>query len=206
VAACPKQFQVFHLWPQRNATLSVGSLLRRSYLLYFSQPAADRAVYKAVTACKVRAIVEIGIGLAGRTRRLLEIAGWRRDCLPLRYTGIDLFEARPSHCPGVPLKQAFAQLRLPNVKVQLVPGDPYSALRRVANALAGTDLLLIAGDQDPESLARAWTWLPRMLTPQSLIFVEEPAAKAGQTCWRPLTFQEIERRASSASRAHRRAA
>lgn len=186
--------------------MSVGSLLRSSYLLYFSQPAADRAVYKAVTARKVRAIVEIGIGLAGRTQRLLEIAAWRRDCLPLRYTAIDLFEARPSHAPGVSLKQAFAQLRLPSVKVQLVPGDPYSALRRVANSLTGTDLLLIAGDQDPESLARAWAWLPRMLTPQSLIFVEEPAVKAKQKQWRSLTLQEIDQRASNANRSHRRAA
>jgi len=194
------------LWPQRNATLSVGSLLRSSYLLYFSQPLADRAVYKAVTGRKVRTIVEIGIGLAGRTQRLLEVAAWRRDCLPLRYTGIDLFEARPSHAPGVSLKQAFAQLRLPNVKVQLVPGDPYSALRRVANSLTGTDLLLIAGDQDAESLARAWTWLPRMLTQKSLIFLEEPAAKPGQKHWRSLKLQEIEEHASKASRAHRRAA
>src|SRR5436190_5244518 len=48
------------LWPQRNATLSVGSLIRSSYLLYFSQPASDRAVYKAVSGRKVRGIVEIG--------------------------------------------------------------------------------------------------------------------------------------------------
>lgn len=186
--------------------MSVGSLLRSSYLLYFSQPAADRAVYRAVTARKVRAIVEIGIGVGGRTQRLLEVAAWRRECLPLRYTGIDLFEARPSHAPGVSLKQAFAQLRLPNVKVQLVPGDPYAALRRVANALTGTDLLLIAGDQDPDSLARAWTWLPRMLTPDSLVFHEQPAAKAGQSYWRPMTVEEIQQRASDAGRALRRAA
>src|SRR5688500_10086785 len=33
---------------QRNATLSVGSLIRSAYLLYFSQPAGDRALYKAL--------------------------------------------------------------------------------------------------------------------------------------------------------------
>jgi hypothetical protein len=194
------------LWPQRNATLSVGSLLRSSYLLYFSQPAADRAVYKAVKSRPIRTIVEIGIGHAGRTERLLEVAAWQQDCLPLRYTGIDLFEARPSHAPGPSLKQAFAQLRLPHVKVQLVPGDPYSALRRVANSLTGTDLLLISADQDAESLARSWTWLPRMLTAESLVFAEEPAAKAGQNYWRPLSLADIQKRASEASRSIRRAA
>lgn len=190
--------------------MSVGSLLRSSYLLYFSQPAADRAVYKAVSARKVRAIVEIGIELGsgggGRTDRLLEVAGWRADCLPLRYTGIDLFEARPQNRRGPSLKEAFARLRRPNVKAQLVPGDPYTALLRVANSLAGTDLLLISADQDADSLARAWSWLPRMLTPQSLIFQQEPGPKAGQTCWRPLQLADIQQRASVASRSLRRAA
>jgi hypothetical protein len=37
-----------HHPPQRNATLSVGSLLKSPYLLYFSQPAADRTLFKAM--------------------------------------------------------------------------------------------------------------------------------------------------------------
>jgi hypothetical protein len=197
---------VIHLWPQRNATLSVGSLLRSSYLLYFSQPAGDRALYKAVKARPVRSIVEIGIGFGGRTQRLLEVAAWRAAGLPLRYTGIDLFEARPSRSCGPSLKQAHSELRLTNVKVQLVPGDPYSALLRVANSLTGTDLLLISADQDRESLERAWAWMPRMLSPASLVFIEEPAAKLGQHAWRPLTVADIQRRAVAASRLARRAA
>ena len=185
--------------------MSVGSLLRSLYLLRFSRPAADRAVYRSVRARPIRSIVEIGID-SGRTQRLLEIAAWRRDCLPLRYTGIDLFEARPSSSPGPSLKEAFAQLRVPDVKVQLVPGETDLALRRVANSLTGTDLLLISADQDADSLARAWTWLPRMLTAQSLVFSEEPAAKEGQAIWRPLSMAEIQQRASSARGSQRRAA
>jgi hypothetical protein len=181
-------------------------LIRSSYLLYFSQPLADRTVYRAVKSRPVRSIVEIGIGLAGRTQRLLEIAGWRADCLPLRYTGIDLFEARPAGSPGSSLKQAHGQLRLTGVWAQLVPGDPYSALARVANSLIGTDLLLIAADQDRDSLERAWCWMPRMLRPESLILMEEPGTKAGETCWRPLALAEIEQRAAALGRSHRRAA
>jgi hypothetical protein len=186
--------------------LSVRWLLRSSYLLYFSQPLADRTVYQAVKSRPIRSIVEIGIGLAGRTQRLLEIAGWRTECLPLRYTGIDLFEARPAASRGPSLKQAFAQLRLSGVKAQLVPGDPYTALLRVANSLAETDLLLIAADQDRDSLARAWTWMPRMLTPQSLVFIEEAGPKAGLTIWRPLDLADIQKRASATGRHLRRAA
>ena len=72
--------------------MSVGSLLRNSYLLYFSQPAADRALYKALAGRPVRSIVELGISLGERTTRLLEVASWRSDCLPLRYTGIESHE------------------------------------------------------------------------------------------------------------------
>lgn len=189
--------------------MSVGSLLRSSYLCYFSHPAHDRAVYKAVKSRQVRSIVEVGIGLGGRTERLLEIASWRADCLPLRYTGIDLFEARPQSGAGVPaalsLKQAFRQLRLPSVQVQLVPGPPDAALMRVANSLTGTDLLLISADHDDAALARTWPWVPRMLSPQSLVFLEERPAAGGQAlCWRLLTPGDIHRLAGTTR--HRRAA
>ena len=91
------------------------------------------------------------------------------------------------------------------MKVQLVPGEADFALRRVANALAGTDLLLISAGLDCESLARAWTWLPRMLTAQSLVLLEEPA-KAGASGWRKLTISDVQQRAGAASRSLRRAA
>lgn len=193
------------MWPQRNATLSVGSLLRSSYLLYFSQPAADRALFKALQAQPIRSIVELGLALDGRTPRLLEVAAWRGECLPLRYTGIDLFEARGGGSATVTLKQAHAALRLPNVRVQLVPGDPQMALARVANALGGTDLVVIAADQDRESLARAWNWLPRMLTPQSLVFLEETGGKSG-AAWRRVPLAEVQQLAAAAGRLLRRAA
>jgi hypothetical protein len=185
--------------------LSVGSLLRSSYLLYFSQPAGDRALYKALQNRPVRSIVELGISLGERTPRVLEVAAWRTDCLPLRYTGIDLFEGRSSAAPRLTLKQAHGALRSPNVRVQLVPGEPDGALARVANSLAGTDLLLIAACQDRESLARAWHWVPRMLLPQSLVFVEQSTAKAGSE-WRIVPLAEVQKLAMQAGRLLRQAA
>jgi hypothetical protein len=177
------------------------------YLTRFWQPAAERTLYRAISGMPLRSIVELGIDASGRTQRVLEIAAWEKTNLPVRYTGIDLFEGRPKDQPGMTLKQAFAQLRLPQVKVQLVPGDPAMALSRVANFLAGTDLVLIAADQDRESLARSWTWLPRMLTPASLVFLEEPAprGKSGPGQWRPLALAEIQRLASETSRRRRAA-
>lgn len=186
--------------------LSVSRLIRSTYLLYFSQPAADRALFKAIKRQPVRSIVELGIGFTGRTQRLLEVAAWPTDPRPLRYTGIDLFEARPADQTGMSLKEAFAAFRTPDTKVQLVPGDPHGALRRVANSLTGTDLLLIAANQDRQSLADAWTWVPRMLSATSLIFAEEPAAKPGTSVWRRIELDEVQKLASAAGRALRRAA
>jgi hypothetical protein len=194
------------MWPQRNATLSVGSLLRSTYLLYFSQPAAERPLYRSARGKAIRSIVELGIDLGCRTPRLLEVASWRTQNLPLRYTGIDLFEARPGGQPGLSLKQAFAALKQANVNVQLVPGDPAGALRRVANSLAHTDLLVIAADQDPQSLAAAWIWMPRMLAATSLVFLQEPDVKPGQPHWRLLTIADIRRLADKAGKSLRRAA
>jgi len=194
------------MWPQRNATLSVGSLLRSTYLLYFSKPAAERALYRAARSKAIGSIVELGIDLGGRTPRLLEIASWRSKLLPLRYTGIDLFEARTNGQPGLTLKQAFAALKQPHVSVQLVPGDPAGALRRVANSLTNTDLLVIAADQDRASLAAAWSWVPRMLTATSLVFLQEPDGKPGLLRWRSLTTAEIRRFAEEAGKPMRRAA
>jgi hypothetical protein len=191
---------------QRNATLSIGRLLRSLYLLYFSKPAAERALLRAVRTRPIRSLVELGIGRAERTHRILEIASWKAGSSPLRYTGIDLFEARPSGRPRFPLKHAFATLKRPQVQMQLVPGDAAAALKRVANSLTGTDLLLISADHDPQSLARAWTWIPRMLTPASRIFVEEAGPAAGQTKWRAMTLVEIQRLAADAGKPVRRAA
>jgi len=192
--------------PQRNATLSFGSLLRGLWLRYFSKPAADRTLYKALGSTPVRSLVELGVGLPHRTLRLLEYVSSRSSGEPIRYCGIDLFEARPSGQPPLSLKQAFAALQSPSIRVQLVPGDPYTALRRVANSLTSTDLLLIAADQDQDSLARAWTWMPRMLTANSLIFLEQPGAQPGTTAWKSLKLADIQKLSAEANKTLRRAA
>jgi hypothetical protein len=186
--------------------LSLGRLLHSLWLRYFSKPAADRTLYKALRTRPIRSIVELGVGLPFRTPRLLQFASGKTSGEPIRYCGIDLFEARPGGQPTLSLKQTFAALQLPSVRVQLVPGDPHSALKRVANSLAGTDLLLIAADQDRDSLARAWTWMPRMLTTTSLVFVEESGAPPATGAWKPLSLAEIQKLATESSKTVRRAA
>jgi len=185
--------------------LSVGSLLRSVYLRYFSKPAAERVIYRAIRRRSIRSIVEIGVDLK-RARRLIEFATSRISGSPIRYTGIDLFDSRPADQPPLTLKQVFAALRTKNIRVQLVPGDPYTALHRVANSLASTDLLLIGANQDPESLARAWPWVPRMLTATSLVLLQETAPQPGEFSWRVLPLVEVHRLAAESNKSIRRAA
>jgi hypothetical protein len=76
----------------------------------------------------------------------------------------------------------------------------------VANSLTHTDLLLIDASHDAESLATAWTWIPRMLAPQSLVYWQQAGGKDGQFQWRPLSIVEIQQFAASAGKLGRRAA
>lgn len=186
--------------------MNVGRLIRSAYLLYFSQPAADRSLLKAIKRRPIRSIVEIGVGLdVGRTQRMLEVAGWRVDCQPLKYTGIDLFESRPQQQAGLSLKEAHHELRTSGIKFQLVPGDPYQALARIANALTGTDLLLIDAGHDEASLSRAWTYIPRMLHQDSIVFLALPASERTKESWRIVPREEIDKLAAAGKQARRAA-
>jgi hypothetical protein len=179
-------------------------MLRYYYLAWFSQPAADRPLYKLLSQRPVRSIVELGIGEGVRTKRLFELAVQPQG-EPLRYTGIDLFEARPRDQAGLTLKRAYSELRTPHVTMQLVPGDPLSALARSANVLRDTDLLIISLDQTGPSLDAAWRFVPRMLHADSLVYLEQPGRK-GETRFELLTANEVARRAANAQRAMRHAA
>ena len=185
--------------------MSAGALIRSTWLLYFSQPANDRALYKAVKGRAIRSVVEFGVADGTRSTRLLEVLSWKQDNLPLRYTGIDLFEARPAGQAGLTLKQAFATIRSPEVKVQLVPGSPYDALVRCANTLTETDLVIISADVHAADLERAWKFVPRMLHDQSLILREQPAGQ-GKTVFQTLPVAEIPRLGRESTRPIRRAA
>jgi hypothetical protein len=191
---------------QRNATLSVGSLIRSSYLLYLSQPAADRVLFKAMKGRAIRSIVEIGVGLGGRTERLFEVAAWRADCLPIKYCGIDLFDSRPANQPRLTLKRAHHDLRATGATIRLVPGEPAEALHRSANALTGTDLLVVGANQDAASMTQAWRYVPRMIHPQSLVFVQDASGGAGKELWRQLRVEDVDRLATESRKGVRRAA
>ena len=174
------------------------------HLGYLSNPPEARCLYRAVWRHRVASIVEIGMGLGLRSRRLISTAHSVNPGQPIRFTGIDMFEARPDDSPGMTLKRAHRELKPLVSRLQLVPGDPFSALARTANSLGDTDLVVISADQDEESLERAWFYLPRMLHANSLVFVEQASSKPGKSVFCQLEMKQIDSRASAV--ASRRAA
>jgi hypothetical protein len=190
--------------PQGNATLSAAGFLRVSYYAWFSRPAGERVLYRAVRRIRPRRIVELGVGDAHRAQRLVRAAQRYAGGEVIRYCGIDLFELRPADTPKLGIKQAYHDLRSLGAKVQLAPGDPFSALARFANSLTGTDLLVIAADIDAESLERSWFYVPRMLHERSRVYREEPQDDA--SIFRQMKRSEIARLAQAHDPRTRRAA
>ncbi len=150
--------------------MGILDLLKYVRLAYLSRPTADRCVYRLIQRKALRSIVEIGLGTGMRARQMIGQASRHGD---VRYTGIDLFEARPQDQPGIPFKEAHRALISLPAKVRLIPGDPFCALARCANDLTDTDLLVISADQDAEALQRAWFYLPRMLHSNSVVCLEQ---------------------------------
>ncbi len=185
------------LEPQRNAHVPAASLLKYLHLAYLSRPREERPLYRAIRRLRPRSIVEIGIGNGLRATRLIDVAMRYNKLHTIRYTGIDLFEARPPEQSGLSLKRAYQLLNSRGAKVQLLPGDPFSVLSRRANALSGTDMLLISNDQDEDSLGQAWFYVPRMLHERSLIFVQRRSADHATNCFDSLTPADIAARARS---------
>lgn len=152
--------------------MSAARLLKYCYFAHVAKPAAERRLYRLIRRNRVRRIVELGIGDASRAQRLISVCQRYHDAQEVSYAGIDMFEARPEDQASLPLKQAYKLLTPSGARLQLVPGDPYTALARAANSLLETDLLIINADQDPVSLQRAWFYVPRMLHSGSSVLVE----------------------------------
>jgi hypothetical protein len=162
------------------------------HLTHFSKPPADRAIYRDMHQRRVRKILEIGIGTGLRASRMLWLA--RSLCPPagVYYTGIDLFESRTGpDRPGLTLKEAHRLLRPHGAKVQLLPGNPLTTLSRVANSLAGFELVIVSADWDAKLMSRAWFYVPRMLARGARVYLEDNKDSAEDGCFRLLSSKEV---------------
>jgi len=173
--------------------------LRAFYLSYLSSPAKDRLIYREIVRNRAREILELGIGIGQRAVRMIEAAARSHARQDIRYTAVDLFEARSAaDGPGVTLKMAHRLLHATGAQVQLIPGDPFAALSRTANSLGQIDLTVVSSRLDPRQLARAWFYVPRLLHEQSAVVLEK-LLPGGNNSVRQATGEEIETLSAAAS-------
>ncbi len=186
--------------------MSAAGLVRYYWLIYFSQPAADRKIYETLASKQVYSILEIGLGDRIRQQRLFDLCTDRLTSdSKLRYYAVDMFDTRPQGAPKLTLKQAHASIKHERVQVQLIPGDPLSAITRVANTVRNLDCIIISGDQNQALIDEAWRYLPRMISDRVSLFREVPAAKGTEFkvfghreifALRPATSKKGQRRAA----------
>jgi hypothetical protein len=67
--------------------------VRCFYLAHLSRPANDRPIYQLIRRHRLRRIVEIGIGLAERSARMIEVAAAAAGPASVVFSGVDLFTA-----------------------------------------------------------------------------------------------------------------
>ncbi|MCR4415228.1 MAG: hypothetical protein NUV77_22630 [Thermoguttaceae bacterium] len=135
---------------------------------------------------------------------MIEVAALKVPVGELRYVGVDLFEARTQRDgPGLSLKAAHCLLRPTGARVQLVPGDPLSALARTANLLKPADLVVISAMPDA-AMSAAWFFMPRVLHARSIVLRQGPPGGRQGGEFERLGLPQVEALASRAGR--RRAA
>jgi hypothetical protein len=173
--------------------LRIISQLRLLYLCYFSKPAFNRPIYRAIRRYRAQRIVELGVGDGHRAMRMIEVARRASVGSEVHYVGLDPFEARTESSErGLSLKAAHQLLRGTGARVQLMPGNPSDGLMRTANSLGKVDLLIVPAELDSLSHARLWYFVPRMLHERSVVLVDSPSADAERSL-RVKPREEIER-------------
>ncbi len=167
------------------------------FLCWLSKPKAERELYRFVKQHRISAIVELGLEDHDRCRRMIRLAKRFSPSKEVSYCGIDLFDARPDQQPKLTLKQTHQVLSSSGASIRLVPGDALSGLARCANQLQGTELLLISPEQDPQALAQAWMYVPRMLSNSAIVL--QATRDAGELTFHRLPLNEVQSRSNGDS-------
>jgi hypothetical protein len=148
------------------------SWTQRLYWRYLSKPASQRAIFLHVINHPVASILEIGIGTGDRIKQVLSLCHAPEGTSQIRYAGVDAFESAGQGAAHITLKGAHRMLAELGVKAHLVPGEPSSALPRVAHSIMPSDLVIIDSQwlEDPSQMTAITQWLPRLCHTDSTIF------------------------------------
>lgn len=179
--------------------MSAASLIKYLHLAYLAKPAANRIIFRHIRKSRASQLVCVGLGSGQVARHMIQVAVTQAPRRRMRFVGIDQFESRPAGSPVLSLKSAYQLLSPLGARVQLIPGDPWSALARSANTLLDTDLLVIDAHQDAQSLAQAWFYVPRMLHDQSLVLLETLGPDGAESTFRVLDLAAVRKLAAHAT-------
>lgn len=159
--------------PERGTRIMARlSWTQRLYWRYFSKPVGQRGLFLHAIETPIGSILEIGIGSGERTKQVLSLCVPPEGVSQIRYAGVDAFESAKPGTPHLNLKAAHRMLAAFGVKAHLIPGEPVSALARVAHTVLPSDLVIIDGEWGTDSIqSRSIAeWLPRLCHVQSTIF------------------------------------
>ena len=150
--------------------ISAFKVLRMTWL---SKPAPDRLIYKLIKRRNINSIVEIGMGDGSRCCNMLALAQKFNGDSKVKYTGVDLFDARGEGQSPLKLIEMHRKLNAVDAKTQLVPGDLASALPRIANSHVRTDMVIISAGFNEEDFEATQMFLPRMMHPSSVVLIQD---------------------------------
>lgn len=175
--------------------MAVGSFLKFTGLGFLAKDNTDRQLHKIIKKQKTLRIVEFGIESIDKTLEMLNLAARNSPESTIEYTGIDLFEQRPSDASPLALIDVYRVLAKIDVKFRLSPGGVSTEVINLANSLADTDLMLIASTVSDEDLSSTWFYFPRMCHPGTEVLRRKVNydLKNDSEAWETISLEEINR-------------
>lgn len=183
-----------------EGAMAVGDLFRYAARAFFSKPtpAPEKQLLRIAKQHVIRRVVEVGVDSVDATAQLLETLVKQAKDEPVKYTALDLFDARPEEAAKTPLVGVYRRFIATGAKVRLTPGELAPSLASEANSLAETDLLLLSREATDEALAHAWFYIPRMCHQGTIVLRRtegEEGAAEGE--WATVSLSDIAARANS---------
>ena len=177
--------------------MSAASLLQYWTWSCLSGPKEDRELLRSIRKNRCARIVELGMVDTLRAERLVKVAQRYSPGSEIHYTACDLFDARSSADEPLKLIDTHRDLSNLGAKINLLPGLAEHVLPKTANALTGTDLLIISTDH-MESMNRSWFYVPRMLSDKAVV-LREVETPSGDIRFTKLAHGWIKQQASQQS-------
>jgi hypothetical protein len=167
----------------RVKAMSRPSWLQKIYWTRFAKPIEERQLFIELIRCPIQSILEVGVGNGQRMQRIAKLLHLSGGTSGVRYVGTDEFESARDSRGHLSLKQAHQLASHLGYKASLIPGDPSSAIPRVAHKLGASDLLIIDGGMDPAQPTAGFigNWMNRLAHHGSIVLA---CAEPGQVLQR----------------------